>query len=217
MEDKMFILDHIMIETDYPEELAKEFSEIFELPYAWPFSDGKDYSSVGINFGQINIEFIRFKHRFGKKAQSFTGLSGVAFIPSQTLEETFNLFKEQNIFCRIGEDIKAHTTVTINEEQLFPTIFLVEYHFDTTGWRNRLKQEFKDSNGGKYKIKNLDKIILSGKSNKKIEKLFPMIRYEEGITKSKIIFNSELGNSRKKLVTLNDSSLNFEICLVDQR
>lgn len=40
----MFALDHIMIETDYPEELAKEFSETFELPYAWPFSEGKtDY------------------------------------------------------------------------------------------------------------------------------------------------------------------------------
>ncbi len=54
-----FNLDHIMIETDDPEKWAKEFSEAFELPYAWPFSEGKDYSSVGINFGQIIIEFIR--------------------------------------------------------------------------------------------------------------------------------------------------------------
>ena len=83
--------------------------------------------------------------------------------------------------------------------------------------RNRLEQEFKDFHGGKYKIKNLDKIILSGKSNKKVEKLFPMIHYEEGITKNKIIFNSELGNLSKELVIFNDNSLNFEICIADQR
>ncbi|MGE6260505.1 hypothetical protein ACQKCU_21915 [Heyndrickxia sporothermodurans] len=93
---------------------------------------------------------------------------------------------------------------------------MVEYHFNTTGWKNRLEQEFKDSYGGRYKIKNFDKIILPGKSNKKVEKLFPLIRYEEGITKSKIIFNSELGNSSEKLVSLNNSSLNFEIYIVDQ-
>ena len=207
----MFTLDHIMIETDYPQKLAKVFSETFGLPYAWPFSESKDYSSVGINFGQINIEFIKFKLRFGKKACSFNGLSGVAFIPLQTLEKTFDLFDEQVFSYRIGEDIEAHTTVTVNEEQLFPTIFLVEYHFDTTGWKNRLKEEFKDSDGGKYKIKNLHKLILPGKPNKKVEELFPMVCYEEGITKVEIIFNSELCNSNKKLVTLNDSSLNFEI------
>lgn len=213
----MFNLDHIMIETDDPEKWAKEFSEAFELPYAWPFSEGKDYSSVGINLGEINIEFIRFKHRFGKEANSFTGLSGVAFIPLQTLEETFSLLKEQNIIYRIGEDIKEHTTVTINEEQLFPTIFLVEYHFDTTGWRNRLEQEFNNFHGGKYKIKNLEKIILSGNPNKKVEKMFPMIRYEEGIAKNKIIFNSELDYLSKELVISNDNSLNFEICIVNQK
>ncbi|KAF5052566.1 hypothetical protein DSECCO2_407430 [anaerobic digester metagenome] len=207
----MFTLDHIMIETDYPQKLAKEFSEIFELPYAWPFSESEDYASVGINFGEINIEFIKFKLRFGKKARSFNGLSGVAFIPLQTMKKTFDLLDEQMISYRIGEDIEAHTTVTVNEEQLFPTIFLVEYHFDTTGWKNRLNEEFKDSNGGKYKIANLHKLILPGKPNRKIEELFPMVCYKEGITKGEIIFNSELGNASKKLVTFNDSSLNFEI------
>lgn len=59
----MFTLDHVMIETDYPEEMAKKFSENFQLPYAWPFSEGEDYSSVGVNFGQINIEFVKFKLR----------------------------------------------------------------------------------------------------------------------------------------------------------
>lgn len=207
----MFTLDHIMIETYYPEKLAKEFSETFELPYAWPFSEGKDYSSVGINFGQFNIEFIKFQLRFGKKADSFTGLSGLAFTPSQTLEETFKLFKEQNVSYRIGEHIEAHTTVPINEKKLFPTIFLVEYHFNTAGWKNRLEQEFKDSHGGKYKIKNLDKIILPGKPNKKIESLFPILHYDEGVAKSKIILNSESDNSNKKIMTLSDSSFNFEI------
>ncbi|WP_324824778.1 hypothetical protein [Sinanaerobacter sp. ZZT-01] len=207
----MFTLDHIMIETDYPQKLAKEFSEIFELPYAWPYSESKDYSSVGINFGQINIEFIKFKLRFGKKASSFNGLSGVAFIPLQPLEKTFNLFDEKKLSYRIGEDIEAHTTVTVNEEQLFPTIFLVKYRFDTTGWKKRLKEEFKYSNGGAYRIKNLHKLVLPGKPNKKVEELFPIVCYKEGITKAEIIFNSELSNSNKKLVTLNNSSLNFEI------
>lgn len=210
----MFTLDHIMIETDFPEKLAEEFSKAFQLPYAWPFTEGQDYSSVGINFGQINLEFIKFKLRFGQKAKPFTGLSGLAFTSSQPLKEVFRLFNEQSILYRIGEDIQAHTTVPINEEQLFPTLFLVEYHFNTTGWKNRLEQEFKDSQGGRYKIKSLDKIILPGKANEKIAKLFPMIRHEEGITKSKIVFNSELNDSTEKLLPFSINSLNFEIVFV---
>ena len=207
----MFTLDHLMIETDDPQKLAKEFSETFELPYAWPYSESKDYASVGINFGQLNIEFIKFKLRFGMKACSFNGFSGVAFIPQQTMEQTFHMFDEKMISYRIGEDIKAHTTVTVNEEQLFPTIFLVWYHFNTTGWRNRLREEFKDSNGGKYKIKNLNKLILPGKPNKKMEELFPMVCYKEGIKKGEIIFNSDLSNLNKKQMIFNDRSLNFAI------
>lgn len=42
-----------------------------------------------------------------------------------------------------------------------------------------------------------------------------MICYDEGITKSKIIFHSELGSSNNTPVTLSDSSLNFEICIVN--
>lgn len=44
-----------------------------------------------------------------------------------------------------------------------------------------------------------------------------MIRYEEGVTKNKIIFNSELDNLSKELVISNDNSLNFEICIVNQK
>lgn len=44
-----------------------------------------------------------------------------------------------------------------------------------------------------------------------------MIRYEEGIAKNKIIFNSDLGNLSKELVKSNDNSLNFKICIVNQK
>ena len=43
----------------------------------------------------------------------------------------------------------------------------------------------------------------------KVEELFPMICYDEGITKSKIIFHSELGSSNNTPVTLSDSSVEF--------
>ncbi len=57
-ENEMFTLDHIMIETDCPQKMAKEFSEIFELPYAWPFSESEDYASVGINSGKLILSLL---------------------------------------------------------------------------------------------------------------------------------------------------------------
>jgi hypothetical protein len=150
-----------MIETANPERDAKAFVDKLQLPNAWPLTNTNDYSSIGINLGVFNIEFIHFKVRFGIQKTNYTGLSGIAFTSDNTLEADYKYLEKNKIEYRIGENIEAHTTITLNENHLYPTFFLVKYHFNTDGWKKRLNEEFIGSNGGKYNIKSLETIIIN--------------------------------------------------------
>ena len=160
----MFIVDHIMIETRTPEIDANTLIKDLQLPYAWPIMVKNEYSSIGVNFGMFNIEFIDFKIRFGKPSTNYTGLSGIAVTSKNTIDEDYRYLEKNNIKYRIGENIEAHTTITLNEDLMFPTFFLVKYKFNTDGWKKRLKEEFIKANGGKYNISKLESIIINKKN-----------------------------------------------------
>ncbi|WP_428242736.1 hypothetical protein [Gynuella sp.] len=148
----MFEIDHLMIEVDDPLTTATQVSEQLGLPLAWPLTEKDEYTSIGINFGDINIEFIHFRIRFGVKDTNYRGFSGVAFKTKGSLEDSLERLRSSGLNYRIGEECEAHTTITIEENQVFPTVFLVKYHFDTSGWSQRLKAEFADCSGGKFHI-----------------------------------------------------------------
>ncbi len=148
----MFEIDHLMIEVDDPLKAAKNVAEQLGLPFAWPLMQKEEYTSIGVNFGAINIEFINFSVRFGIEGAAFRGFSGIAFKTGDSLEESIKRLNASEISYRIGEECQAHTTVPIEENQVFPTFFLVQYHFDTRGWIERLKNEFAECSGGKFNI-----------------------------------------------------------------
>ena len=62
-------------------------AERLGLPFAWPLMEKDAYTSVGVNFGDINIEFINFRVRFGIEGTAFRGFSGIAFKASDSLRE----------------------------------------------------------------------------------------------------------------------------------
>jgi hypothetical protein len=113
-----------------------------------------EYSSIGVNFGSINFEFINFSTRFGISGKSFSGLSGIAFEVGDSEENTIKRINDPGLKWRIGEIAGKHTTITIEEDQVFPTIFLVKYRFDTAGWKARLKTEFQECGGENFGIEN---------------------------------------------------------------
>ncbi|MGI0117484.1 hypothetical protein, partial [Zooshikella sp. RANM57] len=148
-------LDHLMIEVNDPYESAMRVSDRFGLPLAWPLIEDDKYTSVGLNFGELNIEFINFNVRFGISAEKFNGFSGIAFKELRDITEIKNELNEQGISYRIGEEATAHTTITMEEGMIFPTLFLVKYNFDTSDWTNKLKNDFEKCAGGKFNIGHL--------------------------------------------------------------
>lgn len=157
----MFELDHLMIEVDDPLKVANNVSEKLGLPFAWPLTEKEEYTSIGVNFGSINIEFISFRVRFGSNGTSFRGFSGIAFKAANSLEESLEKLNSEKLSHRIGEQCDAHTTIPIEEDQVFPTVFLVKYNFDTNGWEQRLEKEFAECAGGKFNIGKLKSLSIN--------------------------------------------------------
>lgn len=148
----MFRIDHLMVEVDDPFKVANTVSEKLGLPFAWPLTEKEEYTSIGVNFGSINIEFISFRVRFGIDDASFKGFSGIAFKAANSLGESMDILTSEKFNYRIGEQCGTHTTITVEEKQVFPTVFVVKYHFDTSGWEQRLNEEFAECLGGKFNI-----------------------------------------------------------------
>jgi len=69
-----------------------------------------------------------------------------------SLDASIEKLNAAGLNYRIGEECDAHTTLLVEEKQVFPTVFLVKYHFDTSGWVQRLANEFADCSGGKFSI-----------------------------------------------------------------
>ena len=124
----MFKIDHLMIEVGEPQKVATCVAEHLGLPFAWPLTEKDEYTSIGINFGDINIEFINFRVRFGIEGVGFRGFSGIAF-EAADLGVSIKRLDGSGIHYRIGEECEAHTTLPMEEDQIFPTLFLVKYHF----------------------------------------------------------------------------------------
>ncbi|WNJ97932.1 hypothetical protein RND59_17585 [Vibrio ruber] len=171
----MFELDHLMVEVDDPLHTANHVSETLGLPLAWPLTEKDEYTSIGVNFGDINIEFIRFRVRFGIQGQRFNGLSGVALKTEASIETVTTQLDHSRLSYRIGETCEAHTTLPIEESQLFPTVFVVKYHFNTSGWLQRLQKDFTKCQGGKFHITRLKSLsIYSPKTPIHIANLLPI-------------------------------------------
>lgn len=156
-----------MIEVDEPEKIVDEVADKFKLPFAWKLIECNDYLSAGINFGDLNIEFIKFNKRFGIADKKFHGFSGISFEIEGT-EECRQYLVKKGHTCRVGESTNAHTTITIDENEIFPTLFVVKYNFDTNGWRKRLASDFTMSNGGIYNIKKFKSLEINQPDSKGI-------------------------------------------------
>ncbi|MCL1074572.1 hypothetical protein [Shewanella dokdonensis] len=201
----MFKIDHLMIEVDDPLETANNVVARLALPLAWPLVEKDEYTSIGVNFGDINIEFIKFKLRFGIKNTKFKGFSGIAYKTMDSLEEIIKRLNVAKINHRVGEACEAHTTLPIAENDVFPTIFIVKYHFDTSGWVERLKNEFAEYAGGNYHIGNFKSMVIATEVSESLKKEFNI----NSGAKNKVFFSSANGEN----IVISDLIENLEIVI----
>ncbi len=202
----MFEIDHLMFEVDEPLKVASKVAEQLGLPFAWPLMTKDEYTSIGVNFGDVNIEFIKFRVRFGIQGTEYSGFSGIAFKTACSLEEAVRRLDASGISHRIGEDAQAHTTIPIEEARVFPTIFLVKYHFDTSGWVERLKSEFSQCAGGKFHIGRFKSLSINQRIPANLEGDFRL----NAANKNQIVFESRTGES----VVISGLIENLEIVVV---
>ncbi|HEX6049670.1 MAG TPA: hypothetical protein VFZ21_10380 [Gemmatimonadaceae bacterium] len=73
-------VDHVMIRTGDPKELLEFFTDVLQLPVAWPLlSPRVGVTTGGVSFGNVNVEAIRFPGQTDNRQR----LLGFAFEPTE--------------------------------------------------------------------------------------------------------------------------------------
>ena len=166
-----------MIRSDEPDELFAFFSEILQLPIAWPLADRGGVVSGGVGFGNVNIEAIKFPGQNDDPAP--TSLVGLALKPL-SLAESLRELERRGIaygaprpFVSVGADgvrTTSFTNVTLPElsdadrpGDATIQVFLSEYdpaYVDAVERRARLRDELADRRGGPLGLIRVQEIII---------------------------------------------------------
>lgn len=152
-------IDHLMIEVNDPQASYDDFYKEFALPQAWPLMTSERYASIGINFGNVNIELISFKERFGVTNTQYLGLSGVCLTSHTDCEKLRAKLSGERLDLLDGEDAQGYKTFVIASKEA-PTVFVCYYKFNTDGWKTRLNEEYKKSNGGAFNVTKIEEVCI---------------------------------------------------------
>lgn len=181
-------IDHLIVEVDNPQTAANNVAKQLGLPLAWPLMRQKDYTSSAVNFGFFNIEFICFNVRFGKLDTRFKGFSGIGFNIQKPISMIIEGLESNNTAYRITNKLSLYTSIIIEEENIFPTVFYVTYRYATDNWRKRLLKEFYEATAEGYKIIKLHSFELTQEIPRLITAGFP---FKKG-KKNRIFFDTNL-------------------------
>ena len=168
-------IDHIMIRTGDPREVFAFFTDVLQLPIAWPLDTREGVISGGAGFGNVNVEAIQFPGQ----ADSATRLVGFAFEPGP-LDTVLNELQRRGV--RFGEPRpfyatlqdgtrrKLWTNVTLMEVSdadrpgnATMHVFLSEYsstYVNTEQRRARLRRQLATSSGGLLGIQAVKEVII---------------------------------------------------------
>jgi catechol 2,3-dioxygenase-like lactoylglutathione lyase family enzyme len=157
-------IDHIMIRVQDPRELYAFFTEVLELPVAWPLiSPRTGVSTGGVSFGNVNIEAIQFPGQQDPGPR----LMGIAFEPSPLNEALAELDRRRITYGEPrplvsteadGSSRTQWTNVTLlhlsdsdSPANAKLHVFLSEYspaYVNVEERRARLHKQLTDSGGG---------------------------------------------------------------------
>lgn len=141
-------VDHIVIDSDTPEALFHLFSEQLELPLGFPYKSYGTFSSGGVGFGNVILEFI---HAQGLHP----GLAGVAFEPA-TIEEASSTLDALGVKHDPARPVyqpdssggKRLGWTTMELGLAADGFFLCKYNVSVEPRRARIREELDARNGG---------------------------------------------------------------------
>ena len=170
-------IDHIMIRADDPAKVYAFFTEVLQLPVAWPLMSPREgVATGGVGFGNVNVEAIRFP---GQKAQPASAqLLGFGFEPSPLpaalaeLDRRGITYGAPRPLIATGQDGSKNTlwtNVTLRQfsdaEAADATmhVFLSEYsptYVDVEQRRERLRAQLTESGGGPLGVEDVKEVIV---------------------------------------------------------
>jgi catechol 2,3-dioxygenase-like lactoylglutathione lyase family enzyme len=170
-------IDHIMIRADAPAKVYAFFTEVLQLPVAWPLMSPREgVATGGVGFGNVNVEAIRFP---GQKGQpSGAQLLGFGFEPSPLATSLAELDRRGITYgerrptistAQDGSKSTLWTNVTLRQfsdgEAADATthVFLSEYspaYVNVEQRRERLRRQLAESGGGPLGVEAVKEVIV---------------------------------------------------------
>jgi catechol 2,3-dioxygenase-like lactoylglutathione lyase family enzyme len=170
-------IDHIMIRADDPANVYALFTDVLQLPVAWPLlSPREGVVTGGVGFGNVNVEAIRFP---GQKSQAPPArLLGFAFEPSPLAECLAELDRRGIRYGELrpligpapdGSKNTLWTNVTLRQfsdgEAADATmhVFLTEYspkYVNVDQRRERLRRQLAENGGGPLGVESVNEVIV---------------------------------------------------------
>src|SRR5687767_12720897 len=173
-------IDHIMIRADDPAKVYAFFTEVLQLPVAWPLMSPREgVATGGVGFGNVNVEAIRFPGQKGQPSRA--QVLGFAFEPSPLAASLAELDRRGITYAaprpliataKDGSKNTLWTNVTLPQfsdgEAADATmhIFLSEYspnYVDVEQRRVRLRAELAKSGGGPIGVEDVKEVIVGAR------------------------------------------------------
>ena len=153
-------VDHIVIDSDTPEALFHLFSEQLELPLGFPYKSYGAFSSGGVGFGNVILEFI---HAQGLHP----GLVGVAF-ESATIEEASSTLDARGVRHDPAKPVYQPDSsggrrlgwTTMELGLAADGFFLCKYNVSVEPRRARIRAELDARNGGPLGVDSVSEVVV---------------------------------------------------------
>jgi catechol 2,3-dioxygenase-like lactoylglutathione lyase family enzyme len=169
-------LDHVMIRTGDPGKLFAFFTEVLQLPVAWPLATRGGVTSGGVGFGNVNVEAIHFPGQGDKALPQLVGFGfepsplreclaeldrrGITYGPQRPIVSTRQDGSTQTLFTNVtlrqfsDTDGPADATIHVFLSEYSPTYVNVEQR------RARVRSELLAGGGGSLGVDSVKEIVV---------------------------------------------------------
>jgi catechol 2,3-dioxygenase-like lactoylglutathione lyase family enzyme len=159
-------IDHILLNSEKPEQLFAFFTEKLGFPVVWPFQSYGTFSSGGVGFGNVNIELTHLKG-------SPSGLVGVALEPGSASEALVSSLDARGLKHGApapvyqkdssGKERLSWTTVQVTSLPPALGVFFCKYDsafFDLDEGRAMNRRELESHGGGPLGIQSTMELVI---------------------------------------------------------
>jgi hypothetical protein len=162
-------IDHFLIEQRNADESFQLFATQFKIPVIWPMAHYGPFSSGGLYFGNVVVEFGQFAALAGSAPEN-PRLAGIAFQPPHSAAASIAELEQLRIAHGPAEpfttyrDGKMQTLWTnvriIGIAPADTWLFVCEYHIDTKSGQAAAGNELKKVEGGPLGLLRVKEILV---------------------------------------------------------